>query len=247
MRPSITIMSYLIFPTTVVIMSALLRDSIAYRLLIHGIGHGIFACFFVPGSLVLGWCGNNGKDRVMHAVHATALGIALTPFPYALFRKIEAPSLILFFFLGTFLLWLLPRVFAIRRKKDIGIRAEAGERSRGSIAYLALLLTVVIVLLHFSQFTDVRLLADGFRMRTTEAMETDFHLGIINALRDSFPPVFPYASGTQFGHYHVAMHLQIEMFHRLLGTDTLNCPFSIFRSSTFFFSSRSPSSLSGHS
>jgi hypothetical protein len=216
-------------------MSALLRG--LYRLPLADTwywGMGIFVCFFVPGSLVLGWCGNNGKDRVMHAVHATALGIALTPFPYALFRKIEAPSLILFFFLGTFLLWLLPRVFAIRRKKDIGIRAEAGERSRGSIAYLAVLLTVVIVLLHFSQFTDVRLLADGFRMRTTEAMETDFHLGIINALRDSFPPVFPYASGTQFGHYHVAMHLQIEMFHRLLGTDTLKLSFFYFPFLYFF-------------
>ena len=50
------------------------------------------------------------------------------------------------------------------------------------------LLLLIVLLLHLSHFTDVRLLVDGFIIRNTNFTETIFHQGLINALRDTWPP-----------------------------------------------------------
>ncbi len=61
----------------------------------------------------------------------------------------------------------------------------------------------------------------GMLMRHTNLNESIFHLGIINVLKNVYPPYFPYASGVGFGHYHLNMHLEIEMFSRLFRIDTI--------------------------
>ncbi|NJD55531.1 MAG: hypothetical protein FIA94_03890 [Nitrospirae bacterium] len=228
-------LTYLVFPFIIGITAILLQG--LYHVPLGDTmywGVGLFICFFVPGSLILGWLGNHGQDRVMNAVHATALGTALMPLPYIIFQRVGAPSLILFFFLGTLLLWMMPKVFAVIRKKEAVQSVQPAEASWATIGHFAVLLAVILALLHVSHFTDVRFRPDGFGIRTLDASETDFHLGIVNALRDSFPPAFPYASGAKFGHYHVAMHLQIEMFHRLFGLDTLRLSYFHFPLLYFF-------------
>lgn len=68
----------------------------------------------------------------------------------------------------------------------------------------------------------------GFKIRNFYLTETIFHLGIINTLKDIFPPLYPYASNIDFSHYHLNMHLEIEMFNRLFSIDTLRLVFFIF-------------------
>ena len=92
----------------------------------------------------------------------------------------------------------------------------------------------VFLLLHFSHFTDIIFTEAGFRIRTTYLTETVYHVGIINNLKDIFPPSYPYASGIDFSHYHLNMHLQIEMFNRLFHIDTLKLTFFYFPLLYFF-------------
>jgi hypothetical protein len=88
-----------------------------------------------------------------------------------------------------------------------------------------ILMSLILLLLHVSYFTDLVLLESGFKLRSTHLTETVFHLGIVNNLIDIFPPVYPYASGISFSHYHMNMHLEIEMFNRLFSIDTLKLTF----------------------
>ncbi|MDH4231497.1 MAG: hypothetical protein OEW04_05640 [Nitrospirota bacterium] len=96
-----------------------------------------------------------------------------------------------------------------------------------------ILILIVFLLLHLSYFSDIIFFEQGFKIRTGGLTETVFHLGIINNLQDLYPPLYPYASGYSFSYYHLNMHLEIEMFHRLFSVDTVKLTFFYFPSLYF--------------
>jgi hypothetical protein len=183
---------------------------------------GAFLCFYVPGSLLLRFLRFNKDEYFINLFHSLALGTALVPVVYAIYRRLQYSGLI--YALGSllFLAWL---VFAIR---DLKIGKAKIYTSFFDILSALVLLTAVFYLLHLSHFTDILFFKDGFRLRISDLTEGDFHLGIINNIKNMYPPLDPFVSGASASHYHLNMHLEIEMFNRLFSVDTLKLTFFYF-------------------
>lgn len=191
------------------------RDSLLWFL-------GVFFCFFIPGSLLLRFLDFEKEDAFLRFFHSIALGTAFAPIFYMILRRLSIPEMVLPVALAAVLLW----VFLFY--KDFKYGQFAIHTSPGDIMALFVLMAVIMLLLHFSYFTDILFYPDGFKIRNIPLTETSFHLGIINMMKDMFPPLFPYASGYDFSHYHLNMHLEIEMFYRFFSIDTLKLTYFYF-------------------
>lgn len=144
------------------------------------------------------------------------------PVVYMILRILVHPEMLFPIGIAFFSVW---TVFTVRDTKNNGCGAYT---TYYDILSVMTLVFVVFLLLHLSYFTDVVFLEKGFKIRNTDLSETEFHLGIINNLKDMFFPLFPYTSGASFSAYHINMHLEIEMFNRLFSTDTLKLTFFYF-------------------
>ncbi len=139
-----------------------------------------------------------------------------------IFRKISRPELIYVFGIIVFLLWLILTARELKKRTDNVYTSYA------DILSVLVLISAVLLLLHFTHFTDVVFFENGFNIRNSNLTETIFHLGLVNNLTDMFPPLYPYASGVDYSHYHLNMHLEIEMFNRLFSIDTIKLTFFYF-------------------
>ncbi len=177
----------------------------------------VFFLFYVPGSLLLKYSGV--EDMVTGSQFLVSLGVGtvVVPVIYLFFRRYAVPDLVIqSFFALTAVAW-----FVLVPRNLLAGKVNFQFTGANLVATVSLLL-LVILLLHLSHFTDVRLLADGFIIRTTNFTETIFHQGLINALRDTWPPPALYASGgSDFSSYHLSMHLQIELVQRLFSVNSL--------------------------
>lgn len=192
-----------------------IRDSFLWLL-------GIFIYFFIPGSILLRFIDFNEEDFFLRLFHSVAFGAAFTPLLYKFFRILSIPEMLLSVYFVTFLFWLF-LLYKDLKYNQIIIRS-----SLKNVLALLVLVAVILLLLHFSYFTDIVLYNEGFKIRNTLLTETSFHLGIINTMKDMYPPLFPYASGHDFSHYHLNMHLEIEMFYRFFSIDTLKLTYFYF-------------------
>ena len=183
---------------------------------------GVFFCFYIPGNLLVRCTGFNKDEYFVNFFHSTALGAALIPLAYIIFRRLSHPEMLYPFGIAIFLVWLILTLKDLKNSKiDVYTTYQ-------DILSVTVLIFVVFILLHLSHFTDVILLENGFKIRNEYHTETIFHLGIVNVLKDTFHPFFPYASGHNFSHYHLNMHLEIEMFYRLFSIDTIKLTFFYF-------------------
>ncbi len=185
---------------------------------------GVFIYFFIPGNLLLRFLDFQKDEHTVNVLHSIALGTALMPLVYMVFRRVSHPELLYLYGLIMLLIW---SGLAVREFKD---RMRNVYTSFMDVLSVTVLISAVLLLLHFTHFTDVIFTEKGFSIRNIYLTENIFHLGIINNLKDMFPPLYPYASGVQFSHYHLNMHLEIEMFNRLFSIDTLKLVFFISRS-----------------
>jgi hypothetical protein len=179
----------------------------------------VLVLFYLPGSLLFSGFAIRCEVYAGRFFLSLALGTVTVPVLYLFARRFGTPDLLTAsFFAACAIAW---AVKALRGR-------EQGPRA-GSLRERAGLLTgllVVCILLHFSHFGDILLKDQGFDLRTTFMTESVFHQGVVNALRDSFPPPALYASGgPDFSHYHLNMHLQMELIHRFFGIDTLKLVF----------------------
>ncbi len=182
---------------------------------------GVFVCFYVPGSLLQRLLKWREQEYFASIVHSTALGVALIPVVYTIFRILSLPWLLYLFFGGLLIIW---SIIMIRNWP----RGEKNQTDLTDLLVIFVLGAFVLVLLHLSYFTDIIFQEKGFRFKNIYLNETVFHLGIINTLKNSYPPFFPYASGFGLGQYHLNMHLEIEMFSRLFQIDTIRLSFFYF-------------------
>lgn len=182
---------------------------------------GVFVCFYVPGNLLQGLLKWREQEYFASIVHSTALGVALIPVVYTVFRILSLPWLLYVFFGGLLIIW---SIIMIRDRP----RREKPQTNLNELLAIFILGVFVLVLLHLSYFTDIVYAGHEMLMRHINLNETMFHLGIINTLKDAYPPYFPYESGVSFGHYHLNMHLEIEMFNRLFRIDTIRLSYFYF-------------------
>jgi hypothetical protein len=144
-----------------------------------------------------------------------SIGMVVVPVIYLYFRRFAIPNLIIeSFFVIAALAWCALAVHKYFAGK------VSFQLSGADLIAAILLLLFIVLLLHLSHFTDVLLMADGFMIRNTYLTETIYHQGVINALRDTWPPPALYASGgVDFAHYHLNMHLQVELVRRLFSVN----------------------------
>ena len=183
---------------------------------------GVFICFYIPGNLLLRWLDFNKNDHFINLFHSIALGAALSPLVYTVCRRLEHPEFMYVFSILVIVYWLIVSA------KDLKQNSGKVYTSFKDILSVSVLLIVVLLVLHMSYFTDVVFFEEGFKIRNIYLTETDFHLGIINALKEVYPPSYPYASGVDFSYYHLGMHLQIEMFNRFFRISTLELSYFYF-------------------
>jgi len=177
----------------------------------------VFFLFYVPGSLLLKYSGVENIVTGGRFFVSLGVGTVVVPVIYLFFRRYAVPDLATkSFFALTALAW-----FVLVTRNLLAGKVNFQLTGADMVATVSLLLLVVL-LLHLSHFTDVRLLADEFIIRTTNFTETIFHQGLINALRDTWPPPALYAAGgSDFSAYHLNMHLQIELVQRLFSVNSL--------------------------
>lgn len=183
---------------------------------------GVFICFYVPGNLLLRFLDFDDNEHTIQVFHSIALGVALLPLVYITFRRLNHPELLYGLVFVTFLVW---SIIQVREFKDKKLLIQV---SHLELLSFSVLLVFVFGLLHLTYFTDVVFLEKGIQFRNIFLTETDFYLGIVNVLKTTFPPFYPYASGTDFSHYHLFMHLEIEMLNRFLSLDTIKLTFFYF-------------------
>lgn len=184
-------------------------------------GCGVFLLFYVPGNLLIRQYVFRNNHFLHRLFYSLALGMAVMPVIYTLFRKLQVPNAFFFFMIGASLAWL------VLLKKDIRPMRDCVISKYDAVAFCALS-CLAFLLLHLSYFTDIIFIDNGFNIRTDRFTETIFHLGIINNLVDQYPPLHPYASGFNLSFYHLNMHMEIEMFHRIFSIDTLKLAFFYF-------------------
>lgn len=190
-----------------------------------------FLCFYVPGSLFLKFFApKDGGGLVVRVFHSIAVGVAAIPLLYMAVRASLGPDYMSFVLLAMFVFWLAFLAVDLRK----GVSPSAGRGDSSDAVPLLGMLIVAFVFLHLTYFTDVVFFQDGFKIRNDHTTETVFHLGFVNVLKHTFPPFFPYASGHDFSHYHLGMHLEMELFNRLTGVDTLRLVYFHFPLLYFF-------------
>ncbi len=182
---------------------------------------GVFICFYAPGNLLLGLLKWKEQEYLGTIAHSIALGVALVPVVYTFFRILSLPWLLYIFIGGLLIIW---SIITIRDWH----RRDKPQTSALELLVIFVLGVFVLALLHLSNFTDVVYEGRDLLMRHTNLNESIFHLGIINTLKNVYPPFFPYASGVIIGHYHLNMHLEIEMFSRLFQIDTIRLAYFYF-------------------
>jgi hypothetical protein len=183
---------------------------------------GFFLYFYIPGNLLLRCLNFNKDEYFVSLFHSIALGAALMPLVYIIFRRLSHPEVVYPFGVAIFLVWL---ILTLRDFKNGRINVYTTYKD---ILSVTVLIFAVFGLLHLSHFTDIIFFENGFKIRNIYLNETIFHLGIINSLRGIFHPIYPYASGVDFSHYHLNMHYEIEMFNRLFSIDTIKLTFFYF-------------------
>lgn len=183
---------------------------------------GIFVYYVIPGNLMLRFLGFRTNDCCTHLVHATALGASIIPLMYSLCRLVALPWLVSVFAVALVPVWLVISLRAVRGNNHHAATAP------GDVLALLLLTAAVVFLLHLSHFTDVIFLENGFLHRINDLTETEYHHGLIANLRELYPPLYPYTSGTGPFQYHLLMHLSVEMMNRFLSVDTLQLTYFYF-------------------
>lgn len=182
---------------------------------------GVFVCFYLPGKLLQRLLKCKEQEYFVSLAHAIALGVALVPVVYTIFRIFSLPWLLYPFFGGLSIIWIIMMIRDWPRR-------EEPQTDLHDLLVILILGVVVLILLHLSHFTDIVFEENGFSFKSIYLNETIFHLGIINALKNAYPPFFPYESGIGFSQYHLNMHLEIEMFNRLFGIDTMLLSYFLF-------------------
>lgn len=184
-------------------------------------GLGVFVYFYIPGSLLARLSGFHKDEYFIRSLLSLALGSALVTVLYMLSRSLSLDGLMYVFGAGASLAWL---VLAVRdfRRGDVFFSTTGRDAVSVSILF-----ALVLLALHFSFFRDVIFLEEGYKLRTL-FNETLQHYAVVNVLKDTYPPFYPFASGHSFAQYHLNMHLQIEMFNRLFSLRTLALTFYFF-------------------
>ena len=179
---------------------------------------GVFILFYIPGSLLVRSVGFQAVNSLKHPVLALGTGTVVIPIFYKFLRYLNCPD---YYAVGLFALCAVAWLYLMIR--ELGIQQNRLQPKFIDLVGVLALLMIVLVLLHFSHFTDVLLNTAGFQFRATHMTESVFHLGLINALTDTYPPPALYASGEMdFSLYHLNMHLQAELLIRLFGLESLN-------------------------
>jgi hypothetical protein len=191
-------------------------------------GLGVFLFFYIPGRLLVRLSGLHKDEYFIDVIHSLALGSAIVTVLYVFSRLVYLDDMILILGAGSFLIWLYLAVKDFRRG-DIVFSTTGRD-----VASVSVLLLLALLALHFSFFSDVVLLDGGYKLRTS-FNETLQHYAVVNVLKDTFPPFYPFASGHSFAHYHLNMHLQIEMFNRFFDIRTLVLTFYFFPLLYLFF------------
>ena len=205
---------------------------------IIGFFFGALVFLYLPGRFILNllkW----GDNPVSLTVLSLLIGMACSPIIYFLARTIKQEWI---FVVIIALMAFYPVITKVYQGGFTGIKSNP-ERFKNLFINFSSLLTkkniriiefffprgwwkgfivllILFLMLHLSFFTDLKIHKNGeYQLRTSHMTETIFHLGIINNLRHSFPPSYPYASGHQLS-YHIDTHLLAEMFSRYAGIDT---------------------------
>jgi len=179
---------------------------------IFGFLIGIIIFLYLPGLLILeslGW-----KDTPAPLFIISVLtGMAASPILYYLTSIIKQQRIfiVLIFCVSVFAVY--KKLHLLKNYKDY-LRLPQGWWKFVAVLFL------VLAVLHFSHFTDLKIVKDGgYQLRITYT-ETIYHLGIINAAEHNIPPNFPYASGFNLAEYHIDMHLLAVIFCKYLRIDT---------------------------
>lgn len=182
----------------------------------------VFIYLYVPGRLIIRFLKFDKDEYFTNSFHSIAIGAALIPLLYNVVRRIALPEILYFFGIVSLIFWSIIVLRDFKRgKTDVFT-------SSSDILLVFVLIVFTFLLLHLSYFTDIVFFEKVFKVRNIHLTETDFHLGIINQLRNIFPPHFPYASGVDLYYYHLNMHLEIEMFNRFFTIDTIKLTYFYF-------------------
>lgn len=167
--------------------------------------------FYVPGTLLQHAMGWDPKDGLSQATLRLSLGLVIVPIFYHLMRHVGMSN-------GLMLSLVTPLV-AYGVHRFLRLRGVRWDKNDWAVLVLAAMFTVLLLV--FSHFGDFGIYDGGTWYKTTHLAESIFHQGLVNALKDSFPPPAIYAAGsTDFSSYHLNMHLQIEGMYRLTGIST---------------------------
>lgn len=178
---------------------------------------GVFFLFYLPGSLLIRSVGLRFAYGLTYPVLALGTGTVVIPVFYKFLRYLNGPD---YYALGLFGFCAISCLYLLIRRP--GVQQNRLQLKLSDLLGVLALLMFILVLLHFSHFTDVLLRGAGFQFRSNDMSESVFHLGLINSLADTYPPPALYASGgTDFSSYHLNMHLQAELLLRLFGLDSL--------------------------
>jgi len=182
---------------------------------------GIVLVFYIPGLLVVRMARLTFTAWVTRPAVALAIGLVVVPVIYRFLRQFHMPDAYgmgLAAILVTY--WL---ILVVRRKADsqtVPVNGPVNCLADG--LGVLVLLAFICVLLHYSHFSDIVLNPEGFLFRASDMTESVYHLGLVNALADSYPPPALYASGgPDFSFYHLDMHLQMEALVRYFTLDAL--------------------------
>lgn len=179
---------------------------------------GVFVLFYLPGNLLIRSVGFAAVNSLKYPVLALATGTVVVPVFYNFLRYLNYPD---YYAVSLFSLCAAAWLYLVFR--GLGGQQNRLQLELADIFGVLTLLMFILVLLHFSHFTDVLLGPVGFAFRATDMTESVFHLGLINALTDTYPPPALYASGeTDFSFYHLNMHLQAELLVRMFGLESLH-------------------------
>ncbi len=176
----------------------------------------IFFFIYLPGYSILKLC-HWDNNPVSYTILSLLTGVAVTTISYPLIRK--ADQMWLFILLSVLSLVF----FVVKNKKAYEQFTSIKNYHLDKAWWLGLIICcLVLVLLNFSHFGDLIILLnnEGYLLRNDPTSESIYHFGIINALKTTLTPDFPYLSGYNFS-YHFGMHLLAEMLCRYTGINSL--------------------------
>ena len=179
---------------------------------IFGFLIGIIIFLYLPGLFILellAW-----KDNPFSlSIISILTGMAASPILYYLTNIIRQQWIFIVSIVCVSVFVIYKKLYLLKNYKDY-LRLP-----QGWWKFIAALF-IVLAVLHFSHFTDLRIIKDGgYQLRTINYTETIYHLGIINAAEHIIPPHYPYASGYKLSEYHIDMHLLAVIFCKYLSID----------------------------